>query len=867
MQNLIGKVLLERYHIQEMIGRGGMAEVYKVWDSERMVHLALKAIHEDLATDRIFLRRFKREAQTLSKLQHPNIVRFYGLEQSGALSFMLMDFVDGHSLKRLIFDQDGRPLPAGQVRKVLRAVCGALKFAHGQGFVHADIKPANIMQEPSGRVLLMDFGIARMSDVTTATMVGMGTPAYMAPEQVKGLDPTPQTDIYALGIVLYEMLTGGERPFTGERAEMTGSLSEKVRWEQLNLEPLPPEQFNPNLSPALVEVINKCLAKDPRERYADSLELLNAVELVLGDEVAVPPQKVNPEVQPVETKGELSAEAQAIEEARKLREENQRLKAELTNTGQQKVDRKSHEEINRREQPEQAEVTETQKNGKKRRFSGCAWAAVGGGGLLVIGGMFLVFLLLFMNEGNNSSGLAFSASKTPTRTQTLPKTATRTIPSTQIQSSTPSLTPTPDFGIGSTQVSDMDGMVQVYVPAGEFEMGSTDGEDDEEPVHMVYLDAYWIDQTEVTNAMYARCVADGACGEPGGKYYGDTNYEDHPVVYVSWYDAEDYCTWAGRELPSEAQWEKAARGINGGIYPWGNAAPDCNLVNYYGCNENVIEVGSLEAGASYYEVLDMAGNVMEWVFDWYDSDYYSGSVEKNPENTSYSGKKVLRGGSWFGNSIGVGSANRSWGPPDNVCDQVGFRCLIVPTEDRSIKNSEPENSLIPTRTVTPTNSESENSSIPTGTDTPTNSEPENSSIPTRTSTPTKFVSSTPMIQPTLTRTIQVTPTNQPWKGSLQYFYGMYSQELTQYEILYGTTFVFTDNPGDWEMMYFGNIHGSGVIEITVDCYHDDGHLKCGTVDMAGIPWLYIYREGETRRNYSYRTEISEYMYKTTLDQY
>ena len=645
MQNLIGKVLLERYHIQEMIGRGGMAEVYKVWDSERMVHLALKAIHEDLATDRIFLRRFKREAQTLSKLQHPNIVRFYGLEQSGALSFMLMDFVDGHSLKRLIFDQDGRPLPAGQVRKVLRAVCGALKFAHGQGFVHADIKPANIMQEPSGRVLLMDFGIARMSDVTTATMVGMGTPAYMAPEQVKGLDPTPQTDIYALGIVLYEMLTGGERPFTGERAEMTGSLSEKVRWEQLNLEPLPPEQFNPNLSPALVEVINKCLAKDPRERYADSLELLNAVELALGDgelvskSVPEPLQELPP---PLEAEKVFEVQTEDMtEKARRLVEENERLKAQLA--GKEKEKEPVSEAVLEKKLPlseasKPVQMKPAEKPADRRKLPAWAW----------VGGIFGVAILILLFTNWNKTE--------------------RTV--------------TPEIEEISYEVLDedirqssKDGMQQVYVPAGEFEMGTKDGHSDEEPVHTVYLDAYWIDRTEVTNAMYAKCVADGSCDEPEGDYYGDANYSEHPVVFVSWYDADSYCTWAGRELPSEAEWEKAARGTDSEVFPWGNRLPGCDLTNFFECNGSTIKVGSLAAGASSYGALDMAGNVWEWVSDWYDSDYYIISPEKNPENPHTSDYKVLRGGSWRDPGYGLRSAYRLRFDPEGTNISYGFRCV------------------------------------------------------------------------------------------------------------------------------------------------------------------------------------------------
>ncbi|MCD4672144.1 MAG: protein kinase [Anaerolineaceae bacterium] len=277
MKNLVGEILLNRYHVQEMIGRGGMAEVYRVWDRERSVYLAMKVLYEDMALDMVFLRRFKREAQTLSRLEHPNIVRYYGLEQSGRVAFMLLDYIDGEALKHRIFDAHG-PMMLDTVHHVMRAVCGALKYAHAQGYVHADIKPANILFRSNGEVLLTDFGIARMTDAATATMAGAGTPAFMSPEQVRLEDPTPQSDIYSPGIVLYEMLTGGERPFTGEQAETTGPTSEKVRWEQLHLKPASPRMYNPAIPKALEAVVMKCLEKDLDRRWQTPLELLHAFE-------------------------------------------------------------------------------------------------------------------------------------------------------------------------------------------------------------------------------------------------------------------------------------------------------------------------------------------------------------------------------------------------------------------------------------------------------------------------------------------------------------------------------------------------------------------------------------------------------------
>ena len=279
MSELTGQILAHRYRVENFLGRGGMAEVYKVWDQERATYLAMKLLREDLAQDPIFIRRFKREAQTLAKLQHPNIVRFYGLDQDDLLAFMLMDYVNGTSLRAEIFRSQGKPFSNEKILEVISPICSALHYAHRQGMVHCDVKPGNILIDKSGHVLVSDFGIARMSESATATMVGVGTPAYMAPEQARGENPTPQTDIYSLGVVLFEMLTGGERPFTGESAQITGSTSDKIRWEQMNLKPPSLRKVNPNVSPELEAIIQKCLKKEPDLRYKNTIEFVSALEV------------------------------------------------------------------------------------------------------------------------------------------------------------------------------------------------------------------------------------------------------------------------------------------------------------------------------------------------------------------------------------------------------------------------------------------------------------------------------------------------------------------------------------------------------------------------------------------------------------
>jgi len=252
----------------------------------------------------------------------------------------------------------------------------------------------------------------------------------------------------------------------------------------------------------------------------------------------------------------------------------------------------------------------------------------------------------------------------------------------------PTVTPIPTPGIGSTLFSEVDGMVMVHVPAGEFLMGSTDLDADarsyEKPQHTVYLNAFWIDKTEVTNAMYALCVNAGVCRRPASNgsatrssYFDNPGFDNYPVIYVSWNEASDYCAWAGRRLPTEAEWEKAARGTNGRIFPWGNGRPEgprppqLNFNNWIG---DTSEVSSYLAGASHFRALHMAGNVREWVADWYESDYYSHSPSENPPGPSTGDFRVMRGGAWHDLLLRVRSAHRLWFSPEYRDATHGFRC-------------------------------------------------------------------------------------------------------------------------------------------------------------------------------------------------
>jgi serine/threonine-protein kinase len=281
MADLVGKNLQGRYRIEGLIGRGGMAEVYKVWDMRRQYRVAIKVMREDLAEDVEFLQRFKQEAQALAALSHANIVRFYSFEREGRLAFIVMDYVEGTTLRRRILEAQVTPLSLDEVWSVTQQICGALHYAHEENVLHRDVKPGNIMIEPGGRILVADFGIAKAADAATATTVMPGTPAYMSPEQCRSEPLDARTDVYSVGIIVYEMLTG-QRPFVGNTEATTGSTREKLRWEQMHATPPPLRQSNPRIPPEVEDVVLKALAKDREQRWSSVMAFWYAFDTAFG---------------------------------------------------------------------------------------------------------------------------------------------------------------------------------------------------------------------------------------------------------------------------------------------------------------------------------------------------------------------------------------------------------------------------------------------------------------------------------------------------------------------------------------------------------------------------------------------------------
>ncbi len=272
---MIGKVLTERYRIVELIGEGGMATVYRATDLRTAHDVAVKFLREEFRKNPEFLARFSREAAAASKMSHHNIVNLLDVGVSDGSPYLVMEHVDGKTLKEII--RERRSLPVDVSCQIAIRILSALQHAHAAGIIHRDIKPQNILVDQKGYIKVADFGIARVVGTGTAVVEGanavMGSVHYFSPEQARGDTATAASDLYSVGIVLYEMLTG-ELPFEGE-------TSVAVALQHLQAKPRPPSELTPDIPPSVEAVVLKALEKDPQARYRTALEMAQALKIAL----------------------------------------------------------------------------------------------------------------------------------------------------------------------------------------------------------------------------------------------------------------------------------------------------------------------------------------------------------------------------------------------------------------------------------------------------------------------------------------------------------------------------------------------------------------------------------------------------------
>ncbi|GEM_PF-603810 len=681
--SLIGQILLGQFRVEDFLAAGGMGAVYRVWDLKRQVPLAMKVLRDDFFDDPSLLRHFKREAKALEDLQHPHIVPFYGLYQSGHLAFMLEGYIDGQTLREIL---RGNPrLPLDESLTILKGVSAALSYAHARQIVHCDIKPSNVMIDQGGNVFLTDFGIARQAETVTTTFAMAGTAAYIAPEQVLGKPVTAATDVYALGVMAYEMLAG-RRPFTGNEAG-TGegkSTGERLRLAHLRLPPPDPRRFNPQMPEAAADVLRRALSKNPAERYAEAWQFFRALAAAYGLTPQQIPERVRA-LRPVQRRPQAEApfpaSAQAVS-GRAPRPPGEAPPRATPGSGTYT--------------PPTAE-----QRPRARRLPYLPAVFIGLAALLAAGSIFALW--------RASAPSAAAPATSPAATATPPRVLAAALSThTPQPTATPSPSPTPTGPQpGAVRYNPRDNAALVFIPKRKFLMGLTpeqvhtlenacseSGCEElymaSSPAHQAIAGPFWIYKTEVSNAMYARCVAAHACSPPRksrsethSHYYGNPDFLNYPVTYVSWYQARDYCRWAGGRLPTSAEWELAARGTDGRLFPWGNAFPTRQTANVENFYPDLMPVDAFPNAASPFGVLNMTGNVWEWVSDWYSQTYYSLNTQwDHPQGPAQGDRKngamlkAGRGGNYWIRSAISSVAIQDWDTPSSGGLGDGFRCVM-----------------------------------------------------------------------------------------------------------------------------------------------------------------------------------------------
>jgi serine/threonine-protein kinase len=276
-EDLVGTTLAHCV-IRTLLGEGGMARVYRAYQPNLDRDVAVKVLPAHYAADLNFVRRFDLEARAMAKLAHPNIVTIHDAGEDNGHLYIVMAYIAGGTLKQRM----ARPMGAAEVVHVVRDVAAALSYAHERGIVHRDVKPVNVLMDDDGRAVLGDFGIAKLvagSSGLTRAGNGVGTPEYMSPEQCRGVDVDARADIYALGVVIYEMLTG-RTPFVGDNY---AALAHAHIYEPVP----PPSRLNPRVSPAVQFVVLKALAKDPADRFQHATEMADALEQAVAAQTPV----------------------------------------------------------------------------------------------------------------------------------------------------------------------------------------------------------------------------------------------------------------------------------------------------------------------------------------------------------------------------------------------------------------------------------------------------------------------------------------------------------------------------------------------------------------------------------------------------
>lgn len=782
----IGRVLGGKYQLDSCIGSGGMGEIYRARRLNLGDTVAVKVLRPDVIENEKTRQRFYREARAAAALHHPNAVVIHDFgEDTDGTAYIVMELLTGSSLRQLLV-KDGTVAPR-RAYSIIRQACAALDAGHRNGIVHRDIKPDNIYlldaHDEEDHIKILDFGIAKLGEKALDTLsleeqrltnVGtiIGTPHYMSPEQCQGEEADVRSDIYSLGVVLYEMLTGVV-PFLAKTP--TGVAIKHVTEVPRSL-----RELNPVVSPAVEAVVLRALEKNPNARPQTAVELAREFDLALrrdanyegstevftrsgersiydtpvtddarGTEilpdakdtggqrpVVVPPKSYDTVIAPqssgtevlgseatdklpaagtnvlqspnataeqrlgaLEMKTQLMESADAIP-SQEAEQENVKPAQSPRTTKITAVPEPAQAKSPAKQEPAKVEspITPDKKVGKeisakaepekktsqpvaegKSATAGSLPSSAAKAPIVIptaqpksraplLIGLVVILAVVALLGAWLLGGSEKTESPATTATTTSQNTSTTAAPSS-----------------GSNQFPQQaapDGMVLVI--KGVYRMGRDDGKENEAPAHVVNLNAFYIGKSEVTNEEYQAFVTQTGHAAPpswnGGTFPAGS--EKLPVTDVAWEDANDFAKWAGKRLPTEEEWEYAARGLNpDNLYPWGAKWTDgaANVMKDGAGLKQLSPVGQFANGASPFGALDMIGNAWEWTA----SDYkeYPGGKIKLPDG-GYKNLKVIRGGTFDTNFSDATATLRSGWPatrkdwPKSVApdySRTGFR--------------------------------------------------------------------------------------------------------------------------------------------------------------------------------------------------
>jgi len=602
------------YEIIGSLGRGGFGSVYKARAPSGNI-VAMKVLNPQVLDNQKVVKKFFHEAMILAKLDHPNICQLIEFFPDSDNYAIVMEYVPGTELKELMKEQENGLLPFDHAFRIAKQSLDAFQYAHEAGILHRDIKPANIMIDQNGNCKIMDFGIAKMAGAATHdTAASMLSVHYTPPER---FDPSgtvdSRSDVYALGLVFYELFAG-RKPFEADETS-------QIMFWHLNEIPESPDEYVEGLPKEVSDAINIALEKDPDDRYQDFREFSDAMGQ--GD----------PDI---DYTAQLTTDSEA------------------TMIGGQTVITSAVE----------SKKLKKPRRGRKKGVPVPVVAGIAVAVIVLLAAGFFAYTKLVPRE---QPGVTALTEKKPL-----------VVPEKPVEVTHPK-----------------DNSIMTLIPEGAFTMGS-DAWDAEKPMQPITLDKYYIDKYLVTNKLFQKFVeetiyvTDAEKDNSGmvrmGRRWkkvpdamwkmpdGATSIEgkeDHPVSQVSYNDALAYCQWANKDLPTEAQWEKAARGPNGNEFPWGNSDPDDTMANFENMIESTSPVTDYEKGKSVYGIQDMAGNVYQWCKDWYGTGE---RAAKNPTGPESGKERVIKGGSFLEGMESLRSANRDRYKPDYSSFLFGFRC-------------------------------------------------------------------------------------------------------------------------------------------------------------------------------------------------